>query len=160
MFPQISPKFKPEVREEAMKLALEWKSMMKTHWENSMEVSSFLQLSAAFKLSSSFNRDELESLFDAISQNKQDLQLRQALGFAEGVSGKAITSNLTQLQSKATQASQFVAKHGVSYYKQILEQNKQHILEPPTVEKCNLLSKQLFYTHLAREQMDGRTCKG
>ncbi|XP_065865614.1 uncharacterized protein [Euphorbia lathyris] len=119
MFPQISPKFKPEVREEAMKLALEWKSMMKTHWENSME-------------------------------NKQDLQLRQALGFAEGVSGKAITSNLTQLQSKATQASQFVAKHGVSYYKQILEQNKQHILEPPTVEKCNLLSKQLFYTHLAR----------
>ncbi|XP_065849107.1 uncharacterized protein [Euphorbia lathyris] len=60
-----------------------------------------------------------------------------------------MASKLTQLQSKATQASQFVAKHGVSYYKQILEQNKQHILEPPTVEKCNLLSKQLFYTRLA-----------
>ncbi|KAM7515601.1 hypothetical protein LguiA_005184 [Lonicera macranthoides] len=56
---------------------------------------------------------------------------------------------LQQLQSKACQASQFVAKHGTSYYKQLLEQNKQYIQEPPTVEKCNQLSKQLFYTRLA-----------
>ncbi|XP_065853101.1 uncharacterized protein [Euphorbia lathyris] len=54
MLLKISPEFKLEVREEAMKLALEWKSRMKTHWENSLE-------------------------------NKQDLQLRQALGFAVGV---------------------------------------------------------------------------
>lgn len=33
--------------------------------------------------------------------------------------------------------------------KQLLEQNKQYIVEPPTVEKCNELSKQLLYTRLA-----------
>ncbi|KAJ8751010.1 hypothetical protein K2173_016191 [Erythroxylum novogranatense] len=60
-----------------------------------------------------------------------------------------MASKLQQLQSKAFQASQFVAKHGNTYYKQLLEQNKQYIQEPPTVEKCNLLAKQLFYTRLA-----------
>ncbi|XP_021276821.1 uncharacterized protein LOC110411120 [Herrania umbratica] len=61
----------------------------------------------------------------------------------------ALAPKLAQLQSKATQASQFVVKHGSAYYKQLLEQNKHYIQEPPTVEKCNLLSKQLFYTRLA-----------
>ncbi|PKI49079.1 uncharacterized protein LOC116201094 [Punica granatum] len=60
-----------------------------------------------------------------------------------------MASKLHQLKSKATQASQFVAKHGTAYYKQLLEENKQYIQEPPTVEKCNLLAKQLFYTRLA-----------
>ena len=67
-----------------------------------------------------------------------------------GLIGKLMASKLHQLQSKAVQASQFVSKHGGAYYKQLLEQNKQFIQEPPTVEKCNLLSKQLFYTRLAR----------
>ncbi|KAJ9167925.1 hypothetical protein P3X46_019513 [Hevea brasiliensis] len=60
-----------------------------------------------------------------------------------------MASKLLQLQSKACQASKFLSKHGTAYYKQLLEQNKQYIQEPPTVEKCNLLSKQLFYTRLA-----------
>ncbi|ESW32235.1 hypothetical protein PHAVU_002G304700 [Phaseolus vulgaris] len=66
-----------------------------------------------------------------------------------------MASKLQQLQSKACQASQFVAKHGSSYYRQLLEQNKQHIQEPPTVERCNLLAKQLLYTRLA--SIPGRT---
>ncbi|OIW09958.1 hypothetical protein TanjilG_18265 [Lupinus angustifolius] len=60
-----------------------------------------------------------------------------------------MASSLKTLQSKACQASQFVAKHGTAYYKQLLEQNKQYIQDPATVEKCNLLSKQLLYTRLA-----------
>ncbi|KAL9443269.1 hypothetical protein AB3S75_016598 [Citrus x aurantiifolia] len=60
-----------------------------------------------------------------------------------------MASKLVQLQSKAAEASKFVAKHGTSYYRQLLEQNKQYIQEPSTVEKCNLLSKQLFYTRLS-----------
>lgn len=60
-----------------------------------------------------------------------------------------MASKLQALQSKACQASQFVAKHGTSYYKQMLERNKQYIQEPATVEKCNELSKQLLYTRLA-----------
>jgi F-type H+-transporting ATPase subunit g len=61
-----------------------------------------------------------------------------------------MASKLAQLQSKACHASKFVSKHGGAYYKQLLEQNKQYIQDPPTVEKCNLLSKQLLYTRLAR----------
>ncbi|KAL4194403.1 hypothetical protein AMTRI_Chr05g68390 [Amborella trichopoda] len=64
-----------------------------------------------------------------------------------------MASKLHQLQSKAVAASQFVAKHGCVYYKQLLEQNKQYIQNPPTVEKCSELSKQLFYTRLARNQV-------
>ncbi|KAL8223249.1 hypothetical protein R6Q57_020648 [Mikania cordata] len=60
-----------------------------------------------------------------------------------------MASKLKQLQSKATLASEFLSKHGTTYYKQLLEQNKQYIQEPATVEKCNELSKQLFYTRLA-----------
>ncbi|OIT08341.1 uncharacterized protein LOC107830929 [Nicotiana tabacum] len=60
-----------------------------------------------------------------------------------------MASKIQQLQSKACQASQFLTKHGTTYYKQLLEQNKQYIVEPPTIEKCNELSKQLFHTRLA-----------
>ncbi|RWR72531.1 Mitochondrial ATP synthase subunit G protein [Cinnamomum micranthum f. kanehirae] len=60
-----------------------------------------------------------------------------------------MASKLNQLKCKAGQASQFVAKHGTAYYRQLIDQNKQYIQEPPTVEKCNLLAKQLFYTRLA-----------
>ncbi|XP_052487048.1 uncharacterized protein LOC105768671 [Gossypium raimondii] len=52
----------------------------------------------------------------------------------------ALTFKLAQLQSKATRASQLVSKHAPLYYKQLLEQNKHYIQDPPTVEKCNLLS--------------------
>ncbi|KAL2501154.1 Uncharacterized protein Fot_35002 [Forsythia ovata] len=46
-------------------------------------------------------------------------------------------------QILAVQASQFVAKHGTTYYKQLLEQNKQYIQEPPIVEKWNGLAKNI-----------------
>lgn len=62
----------------------------------------------------------------------------------------ALASKLSQLQGKATQTSQLLAKNGPLFYKQLLEQNKHYIQDPPTVEKCSLLSKQLFYTRLAR----------
>ncbi|ONK81954.1 uncharacterized protein A4U43_C01F34620 [Asparagus officinalis] len=60
-----------------------------------------------------------------------------------------MASKLQSLKSKACQASEFVARHGSAYYKQTLENNKQHIVQPATVEKCQELSKQLFYTRLA-----------
>ncbi|KAL3747326.1 hypothetical protein ACJRO7_016154 [Eucalyptus globulus] len=60
-----------------------------------------------------------------------------------------MASKLHQLKAKANQVTQVVAEHGTAYYKKVLEENKQYIREPPMVEKCNLLSKQLFYTRLA-----------
>ncbi|CAF2243780.1 hypothetical protein BRARA_H01440 [Brassica rapa] len=60
-----------------------------------------------------------------------------------------MASKLIQVQSKACEASKFVAKHGTSYYRQLLEKNKHFIQEPATVETCQELSKQLLYTRLA-----------
>ncbi|GLU14365.1 hypothetical protein SLE2022_309410 [Rubroshorea leprosula] len=49
----------------------------------------------------------------------------------------------------AAQASQFVTQSGPSFYKDLLERNKQYIRDPSNAEKCQLLAKQLFYTRLA-----------
>ncbi|RAL45643.1 unnamed protein product [Cuscuta campestris] len=60
-----------------------------------------------------------------------------------------MASKIKQVSAKACELTRFVAKNSSSFYKQALEQNKQYIVEPSTVEKCNELSKQLFYTRLA-----------
>ncbi|KAF0898524.1 hypothetical protein E2562_008119 [Oryza meyeriana var. granulata] len=60
-----------------------------------------------------------------------------------------MASRLAQLRSKAAQVSELVSKHGCAYYKEVMEKNKQHVVQPSTVEKCQELSKQLFYTRLA-----------
>lgn len=44
------------------------------------------------------------------------------------------SNKLLQLKSKACEASRFVSKHGTTYYKQLLEENKQHIQEPATLD--------------------------
>ncbi|URE05058.1 mitochondrial ATP synthase g subunit family protein [Musa troglodytarum] len=51
--------------------------------------------------------------------------------------------------SKAIQASEFISKHGKAHYEELLEKNKHHIVQPPTIEACQDLSKKLFYTRLA-----------
>ncbi|KAK8457353.1 hypothetical protein SEVIR_3G171100v4 [Setaria viridis] len=61
----------------------------------------------------------------------------------------ALASRLAQLQAKACEATRFVAKHGCAYQRSLVEKNKKYVVEPPTIEKCQELSKQLFYTRLA-----------
>jgi len=63
---------------------------------------------------------------------------------------ETMASKLPIVKAKAVEASKFLTKNGCAYYKQMLEQNKQYIQEPPTVEKCQHLAKQVFYTRLAR----------
>ncbi|XP_034595343.1 uncharacterized protein [Setaria viridis] len=61
----------------------------------------------------------------------------------------ALGSKLAQLQSKACEATRFAAKHGCAYHKTLMEKNKHYVVDPPTIQKCQELSKQLFYTRLA-----------
>ncbi|CAN6701096.1 unnamed protein product [Malus baccata var. baccata] len=58
-------------------------------------------------------------------------------------------SMASKFPPKLVQASNFLVKNGGTYYKQMVEQNKHHVQEPPTIEKCQTLAKQLFYTRLA-----------
>ncbi|KAL8244741.1 hypothetical protein R6Q59_010999 [Mikania micrantha] len=60
-----------------------------------------------------------------------------------------MASKLHMLRSKMAEASKFMSKNGNTYYKQTLEQNKQYIMDPPTIENCQQLSNQLLYTRLA-----------
>ena len=62
----------------------------------------------------------------------------------------ASSSKLMQLRTKATEASKFISKNGCAYYKHLMEKNKAYVENPPSVETCTKLAKQLFYTRLAR----------
>ncbi|KAL5221244.1 hypothetical protein ABZP36_025957 [Zizania latifolia] len=61
-----------------------------------------------------------------------------------------MAARLAQLRTKAVQVSELVWKHDGAYYKKVMEKNKQHVVQTPSVEKCQELSKQLFYTRLSR----------
>ncbi|KAH7286435.1 hypothetical protein KP509_32G007100 [Ceratopteris richardii] len=56
---------------------------------------------------------------------------------------------LKKVQSKAAVASQIISTHGSSFYKNLLETNKEYIVKEPTMEKCKELSRRLFFTRLA-----------
>ncbi|MCO5554609.1 hypothetical protein L7F22_008140 [Adiantum nelumboides] len=56
---------------------------------------------------------------------------------------------LKKLQGKARETSQIISTHGSSYYKNLLESNRHYVAKEPTIDKCQELSKQLFYTRLA-----------
>ncbi|XVE51968.1 hypothetical protein DITRI_Ditri02bG0082300 [Diplodiscus trichospermus] len=58
-------------------------------------------------------------------------------------------SKFQQSQTKAAEIAESVTKNGGSYYKELMEKNKLYIQEPPSIETCQLLSNQLFYTRLA-----------
>ncbi|XP_059274927.1 uncharacterized protein LOC132635889 [Lycium barbarum] len=60
-----------------------------------------------------------------------------------------MASKLPIVKAKAVEASNILTKNACAYYKQMMEKNKQYIQEPPTVEKCQHLAKQVFYTRLA-----------
>ncbi|KAJ4844118.1 hypothetical protein Tsubulata_028153 [Turnera subulata] len=77
--PKLSPLIKPHIREEAMKLAIEWKAKMMEMPENLLVVSGFLHLLAAFKLGSVEKAKELQSLLATVSQQSQETRLRKAL---------------------------------------------------------------------------------
>ncbi|KAL2238747.1 rootletin [Sesamum indicum] len=84
---KTSPKIQPCVREAAIKLAIKWKSKMRTIAENPLEVSGFLQFVAAYNLSSCFPKDELLSFVKTAVQHKQTPELCRILGLTEDMHG-------------------------------------------------------------------------
>ncbi|XP_048324915.2 FRIGIDA-like protein 5 [Ziziphus jujuba] len=82
---RLSPQIGPSVREDAMKLALEWQVKMRAVPENSFEILCFLQFLATYGLVSSFNTDDILMLLEKISQHKEALELCTTLGFADNI---------------------------------------------------------------------------
>uniref|UniRef100_A0A2N9EFP1 FRIGIDA-like protein n=1 Tax=Fagus sylvatica TaxID=28930 RepID=A0A2N9EFP1_FAGSY len=85
---RVSPQIHPQIKEEAIKLAVEWKVKLTASTTNSLEVLAFLQLLATYELSSSFNGDEILKLFEVVAEYKQALEVCQSLGFLDQIPGK------------------------------------------------------------------------
>ncbi|XP_062006752.1 uncharacterized protein LOC133723897 [Rosa rugosa] len=75
----VSPQTDPEVTEEAMKLASDWKAKMKVGSENWLEILGFLRLVTTYGLTSAYNEEELQSLLDILAQHEQATELSRAL---------------------------------------------------------------------------------
>ncbi|KAK2637604.1 hypothetical protein Ddye_025399 [Dipteronia dyeriana] len=80
---EFLPKINPQVKAQAMKLAVEWKSRMRAVAENSLEIFSFLQLLATYELVASFQREEIFKLLFPVAHLKQAPKICTALGFAD-----------------------------------------------------------------------------
>ncbi|KAF8040132.1 hypothetical protein BT93_B2379 [Corymbia citriodora subsp. variegata] len=83
---KFSAEVKPQVREAAMKLALEWKAKLNVlpSPENYLEMLGFLQLLLAYKLGSAFDKNEIQNLVNSVSQfRKAHGGLGQLLGSAD-----------------------------------------------------------------------------
>ncbi|XP_042487012.1 truncated FRIGIDA-like protein 1 [Macadamia integrifolia] len=81
----ISPEIKPQLKERATKLAIEWKTKLTPGGENHLEALAFLQLLATFDLVGAFSIDYLLDIFVTIARRRQAIDLCRALGFTENI---------------------------------------------------------------------------
>ncbi|BFG37066.1 hypothetical protein CerSpe_233400 [Prunus speciosa] len=89
---KISPQINPLVREEAIKLAGDWKAKMTGATENWLEILGFLRLVTTYEITSAYDGNELQSLIATISEYEQATELSQALGSTEKASASIICS--------------------------------------------------------------------
>ncbi|XP_020411772.1 FRIGIDA-like protein 5 [Prunus persica] len=73
------------VKDDAEKLAIQWKAKMGADTQNSLERLGFLQFIATYGLFSTFSRDDIAPLLGRISQDKQARELCQKLRFANKI---------------------------------------------------------------------------
>lgn len=82
------PQIQPFVKEDARKLAVEWKAKLRPNADSSLEILCFLQFLATYGLVSLFSENEILKFLEKISQHKHTLDLCCTLGFAEKIPGK------------------------------------------------------------------------
>ncbi|KAK4851357.1 hypothetical protein QYF36_014473 [Acer negundo] len=82
---EVLPKINPQVKAQALKLAVKWKSKMRAVAENSLEIFGFLQFLATYELVVSFQREEIFELLFPVAHLKQALKICTALGFVDMV---------------------------------------------------------------------------
>ncbi|XP_062084595.1 uncharacterized protein LOC133790826 [Humulus lupulus] len=78
-FMETSPQIDSHVREEALKLARDWKAKIILGNENFLEVLGFLQLLASYRLRFAFDLNEIRLLFNIVDKHKQASELSQFL---------------------------------------------------------------------------------
>nr|XP_023892114.1 FRIGIDA-like protein 5 [Quercus suber] len=99
---ELSPDIKPQVKQEAMILAMEWRMKMKVDAENSLEVLGFLQLLASYRLTSAFDADELVKYLEKVAEHEQMRKLCGVLGLDNKIPSKP-SKNLITMDGKSLQ---------------------------------------------------------
>jgi hypothetical protein len=84
---RISPHIEPDVRKEALKLALDLKDNAEENNENSVAVLGFLLLLSFYGLVPAFDEDDVLKFFGLVSQHNIAIELFRAMGFADKISG-------------------------------------------------------------------------
>ncbi|KAM1272608.1 hypothetical protein ACFX15_032830 [Malus domestica] len=75
----FSPQISPQVREDALNLAADWKAKMTMASENDMEVLGFLKLVTVYDITTACDPKEVHSLLAIVAQHGQATELCQAL---------------------------------------------------------------------------------
>ncbi|XP_050116418.1 FRIGIDA-like protein 5 isoform X1 [Malus sylvestris] len=85
----ISPKINPEVKEEAIKLAGDWKVKMTTGTENCLDVLCFLRFVSTYGITSFY--DAIQSLCAIVAEDEHTTELSCALGISDKAPAKTET---------------------------------------------------------------------
>ncbi|GMP40580.1 hypothetical protein CsSME_00010963 [Camellia sinensis var. sinensis] len=91
---RLSPQIKPQVKEAALKLAVEWKANAVLNTKNPWVILGFLLLVGSYELASAFDADELRNLFQNVAEYRHAPELSQALGFSENIFGELAENQL------------------------------------------------------------------
>lgn len=95
----MSPQISPDVTEEALKLADEWRLKLGQIYQSPVIAYGFLLFLAAYRMNSKYEVDELLRILEIASQYKASPGLCHALGLADKVEGEKIQN--TQLHYMA-----------------------------------------------------------
>ncbi|XP_024188703.1 GRIP and coiled-coil domain-containing protein 2 isoform X2 [Rosa chinensis] len=90
---RVSAQINPQVREQAIKLAGDWKAKMTVGTENWLEVLGFLRLVTTYELTSAYDANELQGLLDIVAQHEQATELSRALGTTDKAAPDVETKN-------------------------------------------------------------------
>ncbi|KAL0005754.1 hypothetical protein SO802_013315 [Lithocarpus litseifolius] len=82
---ELSPDIKPQVKQEAMRLANDWRIKMRVDADHSLEVLGFLQLLASYRLASAFDADELVKYLEKVAEDDQMRDLCGVLGLDDKI---------------------------------------------------------------------------
>ncbi|KAK9293321.1 hypothetical protein L1049_021313 [Liquidambar formosana] len=81
----VAPQINPNMKEEAVKLAGEWRAKMRVETHNSWEVLGFLQLLATYGVASAFDAHDLLHLLGTVAQHRKVPELRRVLALADKI---------------------------------------------------------------------------
>ncbi|CAL9096119.1 unnamed protein product [Musa acuminata var. zebrina] len=107
----LAPEIKSSVKDQAKKVAVEWKGQILDDSDKGMDAFAFLQLLATYRLASEFNTDEILDLFVLISRRKQALELCKRLGLVQYMSDL-----IQKLNSKSRQLEAIKFVHALDLF--------------------------------------------